>query len=168
MNRMIRIGLRLFHIVGMAAFVGSVLAMIILARSHDFSGDWGQIAVARADVLRITRYATLPGLGLIVLTGLLLLGGRVGPLLRQRIMRIKLALVALLVLNTTILVVPTVARLALLAEAAVQSPAAQAAFLAVHWREDVFGALNLLLLLLSAFLGLRLTGAGPARTAVQR
>lgn len=106
------------------AFLGSVLAIIVLARRHDFTGDWLQVAAARHDVVAIIGAVTRPGLALLVLSGLGM-AWRQPRSMQSKALRLKALLVALLTLNTAALVVPAARRLADLAREAA-APAAAA------------------------------------------
>lgn len=163
-----RISIRLFgvvHVIGLAAFLGSVFALIAVAQSHDSSGNWLEIAAGRADVMTIIRFVTKPGLVVTLISGILLLVQMKG-LLHNRLMRWKGILVLLLVINSHFIVIPAAQELY---EIALSASASQAQmpdssslvsterFQAVLFRENIAGAVNLLLFISLTYLGLQLT-----------
>lgn len=131
---------------GAGVFLGSVFAVVAVARANDFTAEWARVFAARANMLTIVDWVTLPGLVSLTLGALALTWFRSSPKLRSSAVVISL-LVGMLVLNTTLVVVPTARRLMHMAEKLSLGGSSATGFLSLHTREDVYGALNLLLYL---------------------
>lgn len=159
------ISIRLFgflHVVGLAAFLGSVLAVIAIARSHDMSSNWLEVAAGREDVMAIIQSVTKPGLVVTLISGILLLVQMKG-LLRNPLMRWKGFLMLLLVINSHFIVIPAAQELYEIALSASGTEIAQPSssrlaeqFQTVLLRENIAGAVNLLLFLSLTYIGLQL------------
>lgn len=154
---MIKQHLRFLHLLGLAAYFGSLLAVAVLTRS---AGDWHHLALVRADAFKILLTAATPGMVLTMASGGGLMWKRVG-LLKWGVMQAKLAMVMLMMINTAAMIMPTAAKLAELAREAAGSQAAADAYQVLIGRENLFGSINLVLFILVLLLSVRLTS--PAR-----
>jgi hypothetical protein len=61
----------MIHLVGLVLFLGSIVTFAV-ASAVPAAGDLPSVAVARRVISNGTNYLTLPGLGLLLLSGLLL------------------------------------------------------------------------------------------------
>ncbi|WP_146214632.1 hypothetical protein [Azospirillum thermophilum] len=127
--------LRCLHFLGLAAFLGSILGHVLTGALV----EPGSAAFAWAQETKhaTTRWLTVPGLLLTLLTGIAL-AVRTPQLLRSRWLRIKMGLALLVTLNATLILLPLGARLAAGTEEA--EP--------LLTGEAVFGACNLLMIAL--------------------
>lgn len=98
--------LKLLHLVGVAAFLGSVFGHIVSGLTVPWSDDALAVLTARGGILDITRAVTLPGLGVAVATGLgMMASKRIDPR-RAPWLAVHAGLGLLIVANALLLVVP--------------------------------------------------------------
>lgn len=165
--------LKLLHLVGVAAFLGSIFGHILLGLALPWSHDPAAVQFARDGVRDATMAVTLPGLALTVLTGLLLARarpvGQGGGLRGSPWLMLHASLGALIVANALLVVVPAGAELAAAVSSLGTDRFDAVAHLNAKIREDVAGAVNVLLTLVTMAVAiakprLRRYGA-PARPA---
>lgn len=98
--------LKLLHLLGVSAFVGSVFGHIVSGLIVPWSDDAMAVLTARDGIADITDSVTLPGLGLAVATGLAMMArGRIDPR-RTPWLAVHAGLGLLIVANALLLVVP--------------------------------------------------------------
>jgi Predicted integral membrane protein (DUF2269) len=150
--------LRLLHRVGFVAFLGSI-ATFAVASAVPAAGDLRGLAVVRRVISAGTSFLTLPGLGVLVLSGMALAWGRAG-LARQRWLRI-MALAGLVILaNALLFVVPAERSATCLAEEGVAADGLPAGYARAYAVESAAGGLNVIVALLAMASGvLRPAGA---------
>lgn len=157
MNKFLKAG----HLIGLAAFVGSIFGHILLGNLGDPEADLaGFAALMQAKHMNVLLLTT-SGLVLLLLTGIPLMLRRGMSPAKVRWMGVKLALVALIALNGTLVLTPLSQEMAAMARSAVSSGSLPVAFFALQSKEDVFGAANLAMIL--AVIGLAI-----ARPALRR
>jgi uncharacterized membrane protein len=138
--------LKILHLIGLALFLGSIPGHILLGQLAAGAVDPGQLAqLLRAKYLA-TAALTLPGLTIMVISGAVLLARR-RELLRSGWMRAKLASVALVVVNSVFVMLPVAAEITKAGEAALGGAVVADQLAALDAREDLFGAINLLMIL---------------------
>ncbi len=145
----------LFHFlrtVGIAAFLGSIFAMIVLGRSHDFSQNWNEIVTSRSDILRIIWFVNLPGLFLYFIIDLF---EHWAFLFKRKISVFKLILNVTVLLITTFVILPASLQMVDIAKEALSTNGLSDTFYAMHLREDIFGPINMILFLTSMGIGLQ-------------
>ncbi len=155
MLKRIRFIMLIFHFIGTSVFLGSVLSITLLARTHDFGGDWTRAFEARTDIMSLIDHIVYPSLALMVVSGIILLFIR-PQIRRQKIFRLKLLLVVIFIMNTVMMVVPAASQLTQLAEDAQFQSESIRLFTDIHLKEDIFGIINLILFLTVMILGRRL------------
>lgn len=143
--------LKVFHLIGMAMFLGSILAHIAAGRVPESASD-PAMAFARQAIVLATTYVTAPGLGIAILSGVLM--ALHGPdLLRRRWLMLHVAGAAAIAIITMIVMVPIGKQLLEAALALSAGAASPVAFVSLLAREHAFGAVNIALLLVIIVLG---------------
>ncbi len=147
--------LKIFHFIGLAVFFGSIPAHILLGIMADqYAGTEAFASIYRIKYMN-TLFLTTPGLVLMLVTGItMMLKGRMTPN-QVRWMALKLPLVTLIALNGFFILTPAGKEIAEIAEASLklQGAGLQAtglpdAFHTVKTKEDIFGTLNLIMILI--------------------
>lgn len=143
--------LRGLHIIALCIFVGSIPSHIILGILAQFAQDGAAFAVYHQAKYILTSGLTGSGIGLTLLTGLMLgLSNR--RVFKMRWFQIKLALVLLVVLNGAVILTPIAQEMKELAVAAVGTGSLSSQFHVAETKETIAGAVNLLSLLFIIFL----------------
>lgn len=134
--------LLIIHLIGLAAFLGSVFGHIVLGRLADPAADAAAYALLQDAKHATTMLITGPGLVITGITGLVLLLTR-RSLFASTWLKIKLALVAAIGGNAMLVLIPLGVEIA--EKAAAGAP--PDALTALAGRESLFGAANLLMVL---------------------
>ncbi len=140
---------KLFHFLGLAVFIGSIAVYIVA--SQIAGSELQALVVARRIIRAGTVAATVPALWLALTTGLLL-GRRVGVATMPRWLKAKLGLVALVVINTHVIIVPATAAALAAARDSLAAGALLAAYQRAYLVESAAGAANVILALTLAAL----------------
>ena len=143
--------LKVLHVVGMAMFLGSILAHIAAGKVPHAVDDPAMLFARQAIVLA-TRYVTLPGLTLGVGSGILMLL-RSPSLIKRRWVALHVAGAAALVGVTMLVMVPIGKELLDAATALVAGTLSLDVFAGLLRREHAFGAFNIVLLFVVIVLG---------------
>jgi hypothetical protein len=151
--------LRLLHRVGFVLFLGSI-ATFAVASAVPEAGDLPSLAVVRRVISAGTSFLTLPGLGVLVVSGTAMVWGRAG-LARQRWLRIMALAGLAVVANALLLVVPAERSATRLAEEGVATGGLPAAYAGAYAVESAAGGLNVVLALLAMAAGVLRPGARP-------
>jgi uncharacterized membrane protein len=144
--------LRVLHILGLVLFLGSIFSFIVA--SHAAGSNADAIHFARQTIALGTYALTVPGMGLAVITGAAM------AFIRWRSRRelppwllLKMLFGLIIVANATFVLVPAVNQLTKLSEELASPAGAWELFTSIANREEQFGKINVLLILLSAGLG---------------
>ena len=143
MNQFLKIG----HLVGLAVFVGSIPAHIVLGHLVDPATDLLGFATLMQAKYMTILVLTAPGLVLALLTGTALMLRRGMTPNRFRWMAVKLVLVGLITLNGTLFLTPLARDISAVARAAVSAGALPTEYADLARREAAFGAANLAMIL---------------------
>lgn len=145
--------LKLIHYLALSAFVGSIFAHILLGTfaGSDLAGD---ALLLRIKVM-ITNVLIFGGLGLLVASGagLLFVTGKLTAL--KRWLKIKIMMVLLVIANAAFVLAPAGAERARQASDALSGTPLLPNYSDLGFREDVFGAANLALVLVIIVLSIR-------------
>ena len=156
--------LKITHFLGLAVFLGSIPGHIVLGRLVDPAADLkGFTLLMHAKYMTILAL-TLPGVALMLLTGIAMMLRRGTTPNKFRWMAVKLALVALIALNGAFVLTPLARDIAAAAQAAVTTGSLPAGFADLARKEGAFGAANLAMIL--AVIGLAVVKPSLGRTAV--
>jgi uncharacterized membrane protein len=141
-----------FHLLGIAAFLGSVFAHIAVSVLPGATSDPQTILVVRRAIEGATRFVTLPGLVLAIGSGIALtwLGRR--DVRRNRWLAVHQIIGVLVAINAFLILAPTGREALALAEAAYAQGASLAPALTVAAREAQFGPINVVLTILTVAL----------------
>lgn len=150
------------HLIGLAMFLGSILGHITVGLIPSVAEDPAALLFARQAIEIATWALTVPGLALLVATGLFMtLRGRFG-VFRIRWLTLHQAIAGLIVLNVALVLVPTGAELLATATAIADGEAGREAVAAGEAREAAFGAVNVVLALATVFLAVLKPKLGQA------
>ncbi len=139
--------LKIIHLLGLVAFVGSIFSHILLSNLGDPEADLAGFAVlAQAKYMNVLLL-TMSGLILMLLTGIALMLRRGMTPKRARWMGVKLMLVMLIALNGTLVLTPLSRDMATLAQDAGTTGRLPTAFYDLQRKEDVLGTANLAMIL---------------------
>lgn len=138
--------LKIFHLIGLAVFLGSIPGHILLGRMVEAITDPGQVAQLLQAKHLATAALTIPGLAVAVVSGAALLARR-RELLRSGWMRAKLGLVAVVVVNSLFFLLPLASEIAATGNDALSGAVVASRLAALDSREDILGAVNLLMIL---------------------
>jgi hypothetical protein len=143
--------LTLLHLVGMALFLGSIAVYIALSPWAK-TGGLDRLLLAREIIALGTTSVTLPGLWLAVTAGFIM-GLRLRPRFGAGWVRFKLVAGVLILLNSHLLVVPAVRATLVAAEASARAGTLLPAFGPAAAQESLAGAVNVLMALVAAAVG---------------
>jgi uncharacterized membrane protein len=155
----------ILHLLGLTMFLGSILGNIVLSLGAPATGDPHAVVFAWRAIGVANTFLTVPGLLLTVASGLLLIPtqGRNPRYERWLVLKI-LAVIGIIVVATT-LIEPSEEQLRQLATG-LPDLGARAVFMDVAIRQQMYGAINLALVVLASVLGVfkpRLGGKTPRR-----
>jgi len=149
-------GLKLLHFGGLVIFLGSILTFIVISALIE-GASLDNIAFGRKIISTGTNVLTLPGMWLLAITGVWMGYLRYG--VKQRFFQLKLLLITLVVVNAHFLIAPAVASATELAERSLAQGQLLPAYQAAYMQESIFGAVNVLLTLAAAAVGVWKVGA---------
>ena len=142
---------RFLHHLGLALFLGSICTFAV-ASGVPRPGDLAALLVARQIISAGTHFLTLPGLALLLFSGLALAAVDHGRL-KQTWVRVMLVVAILVVGNAALVVLPSVALATSLAAASVQAGSLVEGYEKAYLTESVAGSINVLLALLAVAAG---------------
>lgn len=150
------------HFLGLAMFLGSILGHISIGFLPG-AGEAQTILLGRQAIDVATWWLTLPGLALLVITGLFMtVQGRYG-FARRRWLTAHQLLAVLIVLNAVFVLVPGGGALLALATEVADGRQTADAMNALAGRESMFGAANLLMALTAVFIAVFKPDLGQSR-----
>lgn len=143
--------LKLVHLLGLSAFLGSILAFIVASRVAQGMPPQG-LATLRSFIDAGTLALTLPGMWIVAITGL---AGAVlqGRLFRDGWLIVKQALMLLIIINAHFVVVPAVFEVSRLAMEGASSGVLPAGYASAYLRESLAGGANIVLALAAGAVG---------------
>lgn len=144
--------MKALHLIGLAMFLGSILAHISVGLIPGMRSDPATILVGRHAIDLATSFVTLPGLLLAVGTGVLMTWRGGFGLFRRRWLTVHQAIGVVVLLNALLMLEPIGDRLLESAGALQTGSLTVADFLAATPAESAFGAVNLLLTLATVFI----------------
>jgi hypothetical protein len=153
------------HLVGLAMFLGSILGHISIGFLPGAHERAEAMLIGRQAIEIATWALTIPGLALLVATGLAMaMGGGLG-FRRRRWLAVHQIIALLIVLNAALILVPGGSALLGVASEMAQGGGSSASFAALSARERMFGAANLVLVLITVFIAVLKPGLGRPTTA---
>ena len=159
--------LKALHLIGLAMFLGSILAHISVGLIPGMRSEPATILVGRHAIDVATSFVTLPGLLLAIATGALMTWRGGFGVFRRRWLTLHQAIGIVVLLNALFVLEPIGDRL-LESAAAVQAGGMTVPeFLAATANESVFGAMNLLLTLATVFIAVIKPRFGSAKDAAR-
>jgi hypothetical protein len=152
------------HLIGLAMFLGSILGHITIGLVPGAKDQAQAMLFGRQAIQIATWSVTIPGLALLVATGLFMtLRGRLG-FGRRRWLTVHQTIAILILLNAAVILVPGGNDLIRLASQIMQGQASLDDFAALARRESMFGAANLVLTLVTIFVAVLKPAFGQSRT----
>jgi hypothetical protein len=152
---------RLAHIIGLVMMLGSISTFLVVSAVID-SGGVETIALGRRIISAGTSALTIPGMCVLAASGIwmgLRLHGA-----KARFFQIKLLLLALIAANGAIFVAPSVSAATEIAVRSLGQGKLLAEYATAYARESMFGAANIVFILVAAIVGVWKAGAAsPSR-----
>lgn len=155
--------LKALHLIGLAAFFGSILSHVSTSFIPGAMTDPETTLVVRQAIGVATTYLTLPALALLVVTGALLAVVGKWPLPRTRWLVLHAIFGLLIVLNAAFVLYPGGQALSLAAADVAAGTRPMDQLLALKGRESAFGAANVLLSLAAVFVAVIKPGLGRTK-----
>jgi hypothetical protein len=151
------------HLVGLAMFLGSILGHISVGFVPGAKDQAEAMLFGRQAIEIATWSLTVPGLALLVVTGLFMtVRGGLG-FGRWRWLTAHQIIAVLILLNAALILVPVGGELIDSASEIIRGGGSMEAFRALAGRERVFGAVNLVLALVTIFVAVLRPGLGQSR-----
>lgn len=154
--------LKLAHFGGLVIFLGSILTFIVISTLIE-GASLENIAFGRKIISTGTNILTLPGMWVLATTGVWMGYKRYG--LRNRFFRLKLLLVTLVVINAHFFIVPAVNSATELAARSLAQGGLLPEYKTAYMQESIFGAVNVLLTVVAAVIGVWRVGAKSTANA---
>jgi uncharacterized membrane protein len=149
-------GLKLAHFGGLVIFLGSILTFIVISTLIE-SASLENIVFGRKIISTGTNVLTLPGMWVLAITGVWMGYKRYG--LKQRFFQIKLLLITLVIINAYFFIVPAATSATEMAVRSLAQGQLLPEYKAAYMQESIFGAVNVLLTLAAAVIGVWKIGA---------
>lgn len=153
-------GLKLAHFGGLVIFLGSILTFIVISALIE-GASLDNIAFGRKIISTGTNLLTLPGMWVLAITGMWMGYQRYG--IKQRFFQIKLLLITLIVVNAHLFIAPAVASATELATRSLAQGRLLPEYQAAYLQESIFGAVNVLLAVAAAVVGVWKVGSRPLK-----
>lgn len=153
-------GLKLMHFGGLVIFLGSILSFIVISALIE-SASLENIAFGRKVISTGTHVLTLPGMWVLAVTGVWMGCKRYG--LKQRFFQIKLLLITLVIINAYVFIVPAVTSATEIAARSLAQGYLLPEYKTAYMQESIFGAVNVLLTITAAVIGVWRIGATVTR-----
>jgi len=158
---------RLLHFIGLAMFLGSIFGHIALGALPGAEADAHSVVLSSLAVVHTTKTLTLPGLGLVIVTGVWMTLSYHGGFFRARWLTVHQVLSLLILLNSLVLLRPLGLQVLEVARG-LHGPGFDLTSLHTLTREEkTFGAINLVLTLATIAVAVyrpRLLRRTPARS----
>ncbi len=153
--------IKAFHVLGAVLFFGSILGHAITGLAANVQDSAQTQLVARQIIDVATWYLTLPGLALLVLTGIGLVVMRERPI---RLMGPHLFLAALILVNAIFFLFPIAQAILGIANDLAAGTGSDSELRLLEGREAIFGAINILLCILATVVGVIKPGTGKEQS----
>jgi hypothetical protein len=144
---------KVIHIVGVAMFLGSIFAHITAGLIPGAADNPPAMLAARQAIELATRYVTVPGLLIAIVSGALMVASAYRGFFERRWLVLHMGAVAVIAAITVIVMIPVGLELVAAAKAVGAGTLTPEAFARAATREHVFGAVNILLALAAIVLG---------------
>lgn len=147
---MLRHLLKVIHLLSLVAFLGSIITFILISALIE-GASLESIAFGRKIISAGTNALTLPGMWVLAITGIWMGYKRYG--FKQRFFQLKTLIITLIVANAYIFVVPAVSTATHLAVLSLEQGQLLPEYKAAYMQESIFGAVNVLLAITAAAIG---------------
>lgn len=151
--------LRLAHFGGLVLFLGSIFSFIVVS-SLTKEASLADLVFGRKIISAGTNYLTLPGMWLLAITGVWMGLRKYGT--SSHFFQAKLLLIALIVVNAHFFIVPAVENATGIAKQSLAAGRIAAGYHDAFLREEISGALNVLLAVVAAIVGVWRIGGKAA------
>ena len=140
------------HLIGVVMFFGSILGHITVGLVPGANDDPQTALIAREAIVAATTYLTVPGLVLLLLTGIfMIVKGRL-PVFKTRWLTLHALIGLLIALNAAFVLYPTGQETLEIASQVATGALPMVQLHVVEGREAAFGAVNVLLCLTMVFI----------------
>lgn len=144
--------LRIMHLLALVMFLGSIIGYIVVNGMAEKSTNLEVVSFAKNFVYLGTRIITVHGMWILILTGILLSyssGYKIGA---NGWLKAKLLISLFIIINATFLIVPATKELAHIASDSVVKGALNPNMPKFQMREDIFGTINVIGILVNLIL----------------
>lgn len=145
-------GAKFIHIIGLVLFLGSIFTYTLISTLTK-NASLADIVFAREIISAGTTYLTLPGLFIIVLSGIISTIKEVR-FLKHRWLNVKFAALVIILLNTFIFILPAANDALELAKASLAEGKLLSEYSAAYMQESIAGGVNVLLAIGSIISGI--------------
>ncbi len=145
---------KVIHILGVAMFLGSIFAHIATGQVPGAADNPPAMLFGRQAIELATRYVTLPGLVIAILSGALMVARGYPGSFKQRWLAPHVAAAAAIAAITAMVMIPVGHDLVAAAKAMVAGTMTAEGFAASSVREHLFGAVNIFLAFAAIVLGI--------------
>lgn len=151
--------LLVLHLLGLTMFLGSILGSIVLSLGAPATGDPHAVVFAWHAIGAANTFLTVPGLLLMVASGLLLIPTQGRSPRHERWLALKILAVLAIIVVAATLIEPSEEQLRQLSTA-LPDLGARAVFMDAAIRQQIYGVINLALVVLASVLGVFKPGLG--------
>ncbi|MHA1152839.1 MAG: DUF2269 family protein [Alphaproteobacteria bacterium] len=151
------------HLLGVVMFFGSILGHITVGLVPGAKDDPQTALIVREAIAVATAYLTLPGLTVVLFSGIFMIVKGKLPILKIRWLTLHALFGLLIALNAAFMLYPTGRELLQTASQVVAGALPMERLHAIEAREAAFGAANLLLCLLMVFIAVIKPRFGTAK-----
>ena len=156
--------MKLLHFVGLVIFLGSIFTFIVISALTK-NASLENLAFGRKIISTGTDVLTLPGMWILVITGILMGYKKYG--LKSQFFIFKFFVVTLVILNAHFLIVPAAHDATEIASRSLAAGHLLSEYGAAYMRESIFGAANILLAVIAAVVGVWKIGMKQSQIAIK-
>ncbi len=136
---------KVVHVIGVAMFLGSIFAHIAAGMVPGATSDPQVMLLCRQVIDFATRYVTLPGLAIAIVSGAIMMATAYRGLFKRRWLILHLTAALIVAAISVTVMVPAGRAILAAAGAVTRGEGSLQAFAAAALREHLFGAVNIIL-----------------------
>ncbi|MBZ0178270.1 MAG: hypothetical protein K8F36_03180 [Melioribacteraceae bacterium] len=157
--------LKLLHFIGLTIFLGSIITFVVISNLIE-GASLENILFGRNVISAGTFLLTLPAMWLIAVTGIWMGYKKYG--IKNRFFQLKFFLILLIVLNAHFFVTPAVTLATELAAQSYEQGNFLSSYYDAYMKESIFGAINVLLTITAAVIGVWRIGIKSTHNLLQK
>lgn len=157
--------LKLLHLIGLTIFLGSIITFVVISNLIE-GASLENILFGRDIISTGTYVLTIPAMWLIAVTGIWMGYKKYG--IKNRFFQLKFFLILLIVLNAHFFVAPAVTLATDLAAQSYKQGKLFSSYYDAYMKESLFGAINVLLTITAAVIGVWRIGTKLTINKIQK